>query len=44
MPFKSANIQIEYQKCPELKPEDVRQFLDWAEKQPHLPNITGITY
>lgn len=41
MRFESADIQNEYKKCPELKPEDVSQFQDWAEKQPHLPKISG---
>lgn len=41
MPLKHASVDVEYEKNKELKREDVQALLDWAEKQPHLPTITG---
>lgn len=42
--MKLAKIDEQYKKFPEIKKEDVEKILDWANKQPHLPKITGEEY
>lgn len=39
--MKTANVEQEYKKNDQLKPEDVKSLKEWIEKQPHLPKITG---
>lgn len=39
--MKIASIDEQYAKFPDVKREDVAKVLDWATKQPHLPQITG---
>ena len=31
----------EKKRRPELRDEDLQAFRDWADKQPHLPAVTG---
>lgn len=38
------DVNKEYKKNPDLKKDDVEHIKEWISKQPHLPNITGITY
>lgn len=35
------NVDDEYKNCTNLKKSDVESFLDWSNKQAHLPKITG---
>lgn len=41
MNFEPNTCEKEYAKDPEIKQEDIQQLLDWAEKQQHMPKITG---
>lgn len=41
MPLKTADIEAEYKKNKGLKKEDVKTLKEWADKQPHLPPMTG---
>lgn len=34
-------VEKEYEKCKELKKENVVLLKEWLEKQPHLPKLTG---
>lgn len=38
-----ADPEREYEKNNELKRDDVRSLIEWAEKQAHLPKINGKT-
>lgn len=40
--MKTANVEQEYKKNDQLKPEDVKSLKEWIEKQPHLPKITEL--
>lgn len=37
-----ADLENEYRKFPDLKREDVQKIREWMDKQPHLPEISGI--
>lgn len=41
MPFKEADPGEEYKKNKDLRKEDVTALREWADKQPHLPQLTG---
>lgn len=36
-------VQIEkvYQANEEIKEDDVKQMMDWVDRQPHFPKVTG---
>lgn len=38
-----VDIGNEYQKQPNIKPEDVKRLREWIKTQPHLPHeyVTG---
>ena len=38
--MKVANLDLQYQKFPEISREEVKKFLQWIQAQPHLGNIT----
>lgn len=42
MSLTLANCDEQYKKFPQLDKNEVLKLKDWYEKQPHLPNITGI--
>lgn len=42
MPFKPMDPSEEYKKCKDLRKEDVTSLQEWAEKQPHLPRLSGM--
>lgn len=44
MPLQLASVDEQYKKFKDLKPEDVKSLMAWAEKQPHLPKISGKLY
>lgn len=35
------NVDNEYAKNPNLKKDDINALMEWADKQAHLPRITG---
>lgn len=35
---------MEYIKDRKIKKEDIRQLLEWVEKQSHMPRVTGIIF
>lgn len=39
--LKLADPEQEYAKNKELKRDDVRNLKEWAEKQAHLPKMSG---
>lgn len=41
MAITTATADDQYKKFPQLNREDALKLLDWCQKQPHLPNITG---
>lgn len=43
MSIVEFSVQKEYEKLPDLKPDDIKQIRDWLKTQPHLPHmyITG---
>lgn len=41
MVLQLASVEEQYKRFKELKPEDVKCLMEWAEKQPHLPKISG---
>ncbi|GLV38428.1 uncharacterized protein CBL_13021 [Carabus blaptoides fortunei] len=42
MPLQLASVDEQYKKFKDLKPEDVKSLMAWAEKQPHLPKISEL--
>lgn len=36
------STEEQYKKFPDLKRDEVQKILDWTNKQPHLPKITGM--
>lgn len=40
--MKTISVEEEYAKNKDLKPEDVKNLMNWAQKQPHLPKISGM--
>lgn len=40
-PIKFYDIQNHYASDKQLKTDDVAALIDWVNKQPHLPKITG---
>lgn len=41
MPRKDVDVADEYAKDKKLRPEDVKAFREWVDKQPHFPPVTG---
>lgn len=41
MAYTFVDVEEEYKRNKELKREDVSMLKDWADKQPHLPKMTG---
>ena len=42
MSIQFADVKGQYEKCRDLKREEVLKLKEWVEKQPHLPNLSGI--
>lgn len=38
------SVSDQYKRFPELKVDEVKKLLEWAELQPHLPDISGELY
>lgn len=36
-----VSVEDQYQQFPDLNRNEVHKLLDWIQKQPHFPNITG---
>lgn len=41
MSLKTTTCEEQYKKFPQLDRNEVLKILEWPEKQPHLPKITG---
>ena len=41
MALNLVDVKSEYAKDKDLKEEDVKAFIEWVNKQPHLPEING---
>lgn len=37
MAVKPMSIQKEYEKHPDITPEDIKNLREWLKNQPHLP-------
>lgn len=44
MALNLCDISGEYAKDSGLKQEDVKAFIEWVNKQPHLPKINGKSF
>lgn len=42
MSFSLKTCDAEYLKDPKIKKEDIQQMVEWVEKQPHLPKVSGM--
>lgn len=42
MQLRQADVDEQYDKYKDLKREDVRNLMEWAKRQPHLPKLTGM--
>lgn len=43
MSIKMVTAEEQYKKYPQIDRNEVLKILEWFEKQPHLPKVTGTT-